>query len=81
MVDNKLCDILCGMVKHKWQEALRKSGRSSLDMSITDLVDYFKQIELLDVIEKKKSETITVDDDSNKNDQKSKSSCGDNKTN
>eukprot|EP00957_Ditylum_brightwellii_P139407 10624072-Ditylum_brightwellii.AAC.1 len=81
MVDNELCDILYRVVKHKWQEALQKTGRTSLDMSVTNLVDYFEQIELLDVIEKKKSETITVDDDSNKNDHKSKSSCGDNSTN
>eukprot|EP00957_Ditylum_brightwellii_P171882 13084896-Ditylum_brightwellii.AAC.1 len=49
-------------------------------MGITDLVDYFKQIELLDGLEKKKSETITVDDDSDKNDNKSKSSRSDNNT-
>eukprot|EP00957_Ditylum_brightwellii_P096707 7365378-Ditylum_brightwellii.AAC.1 len=81
MADDELCNILYQMVKHKWQEALRKSGCSSLDMSVTDLVDYFKQIKLLDGIEKKKSKTITVDDDSNKNDHKSKSSCDDNNTN
>eukprot|EP00957_Ditylum_brightwellii_P113611 8662045-Ditylum_brightwellii.AAC.1 len=81
MADNELCDILYWMVKHKWQEALRKSGRLSSDMSVTDLVDYFEQIELLDVIKKKKSETITVDDNSNKNEHKSKSSYGDNNTN
>eukprot|EP00957_Ditylum_brightwellii_P033755 2558204-Ditylum_brightwellii.AAC.1 len=81
MADNKLCDILYQMVKHKWHEALQKSGRLSLEMSITDLVDYFEQIELLDVIDKKNSKTITVDDDSDENDNKSKSSCGDNNTN
>eukprot|EP00957_Ditylum_brightwellii_P112864 8605337-Ditylum_brightwellii.AAC.1 len=62
------------MVKHEWREALRKSGRPSSEMSVTDLVDYFKQIELLGGLEKKKPETITVDDDSNENDNKSKSS-------
>eukprot|EP00957_Ditylum_brightwellii_P094567 7202575-Ditylum_brightwellii.AAC.1 len=74
MGDDKLCDILYRMVKHEWREALRKSGRSSSEMSVTDLVDYFKQIELLDCIDKKKSEAITVNDDSNENDNKSKSS-------
>eukprot|EP00957_Ditylum_brightwellii_P012806 967789-Ditylum_brightwellii.AAC.1 len=48
MADNKLCDILYQMVKHEWHEALRKSGRSFSKMSVTDLVDYFEQIELLD---------------------------------
>eukprot|EP00957_Ditylum_brightwellii_P052872 4008734-Ditylum_brightwellii.AAC.2 len=81
MADAELCNILYRMDKHEWHEALRKSGRSSLDMSVTNLVDYFKQIELLDVIDKKKSETIMVDDDSNENNQKSKSSRGDNNTN
>eukprot|EP00957_Ditylum_brightwellii_P045066 3418185-Ditylum_brightwellii.AAC.1 len=41
---------------------------------VTDLVDYSEQIELLDCIGKKKSEAITVDDNSDKNDNKSKSS-------
>eukprot|EP00957_Ditylum_brightwellii_P165549 12603365-Ditylum_brightwellii.AAC.1 len=81
MGDNKLCDILYRMVKHEWRKALRKSGRCSSEMSVTDLVDYFKQIELLDCIDKKKSKAITVDDDSDKNDNKSKSSRGDNNTN
>eukprot|EP00957_Ditylum_brightwellii_P050349 3818137-Ditylum_brightwellii.AAC.1 len=81
MGDDKLCDILYRIVKHKWRKALRKSGRSSSKMSVTDLVDYFEQIELLDSLEKKKSETIMVDDDSDKNDNKSKSSCGDNNIN
>eukprot|EP00957_Ditylum_brightwellii_P171396 13048274-Ditylum_brightwellii.AAC.1 len=81
MADDKLCDILYRMVKHEWRKALRKSGRSSSEMSITDLVNYFEQIELLDVIDKKKSKTITVDDDSNKNDDKSKISRGDNNIN
>eukprot|EP00957_Ditylum_brightwellii_P031208 2365147-Ditylum_brightwellii.AAC.1 len=81
MADNELCNILYRMVKHKWRDALRKSGRSSLEMSVTDLVDYFERIDLLDVIDKKKSEAITVDDNSNKNESKSKSSCGDNNTN
>eukprot|EP00957_Ditylum_brightwellii_P203296 15334050-Ditylum_brightwellii.AAC.1 len=81
MADNELCNILYWMVKHKWQEALRKSGCLSLDMSVADLVDYFEQIQLLDVIKKKKSKTITADDDSNKNEHKSKISHGDNNTN
>jgi hypothetical protein len=81
MGTDELCDILYRMVKHEWREALWKSGRSSSEMSVTDLVDYFEQIELLDGLEKKKSETITVDDDSDENDNKSKSSRGDNNTN
>eukprot|EP00957_Ditylum_brightwellii_P116544 8889779-Ditylum_brightwellii.AAC.1 len=81
MGDDELCNILYRMVKHEWREALRKSGRSSSEMSITDLVDYFEQIGLLDGLEKKKSKTITVDGDSNENDNKSRSSCGDNNTN
>eukprot|EP00957_Ditylum_brightwellii_P028515 2152944-Ditylum_brightwellii.AAC.1 len=74
MADDKLCNILYRMVKHKWREALQKSGRSSSEMSVTDLVDYFEQIELLDCIDKKKSKAITVDDDSGKHESKSKSS-------
>eukprot|EP00957_Ditylum_brightwellii_P074450 5656717-Ditylum_brightwellii.AAC.1 len=50
-------------------------------MSVTDLVDYFEQIELLDCVDKKKSKAITVDDNSNKHESKSKSSRGDNNTN
>ena len=63
MGDDELCDILYQMVKHEWHKALRKSGRSSSEMSVTDLMDYFEQIELLDGFERKKSKTITVDDD------------------
>eukprot|EP00957_Ditylum_brightwellii_P134469 10251635-Ditylum_brightwellii.AAC.1 len=74
MADNELCNILYRMVKHKWQEALHKSGYLSSDMSVSDLVDYFEQIKLLDVLKKKKSETITIDDNSNKNEHKSRSS-------
>eukprot|EP00957_Ditylum_brightwellii_P133723 10195872-Ditylum_brightwellii.AAC.1 len=59
MADDELCSILYWMVNHKWRKALWKSGRSSLEMSVTDQVNYFEQIELLDVIDKKKSETIT----------------------
>eukprot|EP00957_Ditylum_brightwellii_P183052 13943323-Ditylum_brightwellii.AAC.1 len=81
MADNKLCNILYWMVKHKWRGALQKSGRSSLEMSVTNIVDYFEQIELLDCIDKKKSKVITVDDDSDEHESKSKSSHGDNKTN
>eukprot|EP00957_Ditylum_brightwellii_P186887 14231681-Ditylum_brightwellii.AAC.1 len=33
VADDELCDILYWMVKYKWQEALRKSGCLSLDMS------------------------------------------------
>eukprot|EP00957_Ditylum_brightwellii_P075763 5758011-Ditylum_brightwellii.AAC.1 len=72
MGDDKLCNILYQMVKHKWRKALWKLGRSSNEMSVTDLVDYFEQIELLDGLKKKKSKTITVDDDREKNDNKSK---------
>eukprot|EP00957_Ditylum_brightwellii_P202637 15331034-Ditylum_brightwellii.AAC.1 len=68
MGTDKLCNILYRMVKHKWRGALRKSGRSSSKMSVTDLV----LSRLLDGLEKKKSKTITVDDDSNKNDNKSR---------
>eukprot|EP00957_Ditylum_brightwellii_P138840 10583043-Ditylum_brightwellii.AAC.1 len=53
MADNELCDILYQMVKHKWHKALQKSGCSSLEMSAISLVDYFEQIELLDVTDKK----------------------------
>eukprot|EP00957_Ditylum_brightwellii_P096038 7316683-Ditylum_brightwellii.AAC.1 len=53
MGDNELCDILYRMVKHEWHEALWKLGRSSSEMCVTDLVDYFEQIELLDGLEKK----------------------------
>eukprot|EP00957_Ditylum_brightwellii_P057390 4351441-Ditylum_brightwellii.AAC.1 len=81
MLDGELCDILYRMVKHDWSGALRKSGRSSLEMSVTGLVDYFEQIELLDVIDKKESETITFNDDSNEHDNKLKSSRSDNNTN
>eukprot|EP00957_Ditylum_brightwellii_P098970 7539281-Ditylum_brightwellii.AAC.1 len=53
MADDELCDILYWMVKHDWRDALSKSGRSSSEMSVTNLVNYFEQIELLDVIDKK----------------------------
>eukprot|EP00957_Ditylum_brightwellii_P109027 8316972-Ditylum_brightwellii.AAC.1 len=81
MADNKLYDILYRMVKQEWRKALRKSGCLSLEMSVTDQVDYFEQIKLLDIIDKKKSKAIMVDDNSDKNDNKSKSSHGDNNTN
>eukprot|EP00957_Ditylum_brightwellii_P002356 180811-Ditylum_brightwellii.AAC.1 len=81
MADNKLCDILYWMVKHEWREDLRKSGGSSSEMSVTNPVDYFEQIELLDCIDKKNSEAITVDDNSDKHESKSKSSRGYNNTN
>eukprot|EP00957_Ditylum_brightwellii_P176662 13455693-Ditylum_brightwellii.AAC.1 len=48
LADNKLCNILYQLVKHEWRKALRKSARSSSEMRVTDLVDYFEQIELLD---------------------------------
>eukprot|EP00957_Ditylum_brightwellii_P167313 12737099-Ditylum_brightwellii.AAC.1 len=48
MADDELCNILYRMVKHEWCEDLRKSGCSASEMSVTDLVDYFEQIELLD---------------------------------
>eukprot|EP00957_Ditylum_brightwellii_P045305 3434260-Ditylum_brightwellii.AAC.1 len=80
MADNELCNILYRMVKYEWREALQKSGRSSLEMSVTNLVDCFEQIELLDCIDKKTSEAITVDDDSDEHESKS-SSRGDNNTN
>eukprot|EP00957_Ditylum_brightwellii_P040132 3037274-Ditylum_brightwellii.AAC.1 len=53
MADGELCDILYQMVKHKWCKALQKSGCSSSEMSVTNIVNYFEQIELLDVIDKK----------------------------
>eukprot|EP00957_Ditylum_brightwellii_P190901 14536147-Ditylum_brightwellii.AAC.1 len=53
MSDDKLCNILYRMVKHKSRDALWKSERSSSEMSVTDPVDYFEQIEFLDVIDKK----------------------------
>ena len=46
-------------------------------MSMSNLVDYFEQIKLLEVIGNKKSKTIVVDDDSDKNDCKARSSQGD----
>eukprot|EP00957_Ditylum_brightwellii_P072289 5495149-Ditylum_brightwellii.AAC.1 len=53
MTDNKFCNILYCMVKHEWRDALRKSSCAPMDMSITNLVDYFKQIKLLEVVDKK----------------------------
>eukprot|EP00957_Ditylum_brightwellii_P077200 5866525-Ditylum_brightwellii.AAC.1 len=62
MVGDELCDILYQMVKHDWCDALCKLGRNPSDMNLQDLMDYFEQIELLEVV-KQKSDTIIVDDD------------------
>eukprot|EP00957_Ditylum_brightwellii_P182685 13915226-Ditylum_brightwellii.AAC.1 len=58
------------MVKHDWCDALHNSGRNPSNMNLQDLMDYFKQIELLKVI-KQKFKTIVVDDN---NDEQKKSS-------
>eukprot|EP00957_Ditylum_brightwellii_P001329 104281-Ditylum_brightwellii.AAC.1 len=52
------------MVKHNWHEALRKSGRTASNMTVMELEEYFKQIELLDNLKQKELETTVVDDDS-----------------
>eukprot|EP00957_Ditylum_brightwellii_P097448 7421919-Ditylum_brightwellii.AAC.1 len=64
MAKDKLCNILYHMVKHNWHEALCKSGRTASNMTVIELEEYFKQIELLDNLKQKKSETIVVDDHS-----------------
>eukprot|EP00957_Ditylum_brightwellii_P024938 1885604-Ditylum_brightwellii.AAC.1 len=63
--EDELCDILYCMVKHDWRDTLRKSGRNSTNMNLQDLMDYFEQIKLLEVV-KQKSETIILDDDTDK---------------
>eukprot|EP00957_Ditylum_brightwellii_P094873 7225472-Ditylum_brightwellii.AAC.1 len=65
MADDELCNILYQMVKHDWQDVLCKSERNPTDINLQDLMDYFEQIELLKVV-KQKSETIIVDDNTNK---------------
>eukprot|EP00957_Ditylum_brightwellii_P035919 2721948-Ditylum_brightwellii.AAC.1 len=50
------------MVKHNWREALRKSGRTASNMMVMELEEYFEQIELLDSLKQKGSETNVVDD-------------------
>eukprot|EP00957_Ditylum_brightwellii_P140584 10710367-Ditylum_brightwellii.AAC.1 len=63
MAKDELCNIIYQMVKHDWHNALQKSKRTPTDLSFQDLVGYFEQIELLDVVEQK-SESIVADDDS-----------------
>eukprot|EP00957_Ditylum_brightwellii_P064341 4882953-Ditylum_brightwellii.AAC.1 len=53
MAEDKLCNILYRMVKHNWHEALRKSGRTASGMTVLELEEYFKQIELLDNLKQK----------------------------
>eukprot|EP00957_Ditylum_brightwellii_P144363 10997503-Ditylum_brightwellii.AAC.1 len=65
MADDELCNILYQMVKYDWCDALCKSGRNPSSMNLQDLTDYFKQIELLEVV-KQKSKTIVVDDNNDK---------------
>jgi hypothetical protein len=48
MAEDELCSIIYQMIKHDWQDALHKSGRTPTNLSFQDLVDYFEQIELLD---------------------------------
>eukprot|EP00957_Ditylum_brightwellii_P180932 13784658-Ditylum_brightwellii.AAC.1 len=64
MAKDDLCNILYCMVKHDWREALRKSGRTASDMTVMELEKYFEQIELLDNLKQKGSETNVVDDGS-----------------
>eukprot|EP00957_Ditylum_brightwellii_P005232 399605-Ditylum_brightwellii.AAC.1 len=64
MAEDELCNILYRMVKHKWCEALHKSSRTVNNITIMELEEYFEQIELLDNIKQKGSDTIVVDDDS-----------------
>eukprot|EP00957_Ditylum_brightwellii_P180327 13737421-Ditylum_brightwellii.AAC.1 len=64
MAKDELCNILYYMVKHKWCEALQKSGRTASNMTIMDLEENFQQMKLLDNIKQKGLDTIMVDDDS-----------------
>eukprot|EP00957_Ditylum_brightwellii_P021283 1605667-Ditylum_brightwellii.AAC.1 len=64
MAKDKLCNILYHMVEHNWCEALHKSGRTAIDMTSMELKEYFEQIELLNNLKQKGSETIVVDNDS-----------------
>eukprot|EP00957_Ditylum_brightwellii_P167180 12726409-Ditylum_brightwellii.AAC.1 len=63
--EDELCNILYQMVKHDWQNALHKLSRTPMDMSLEDLVDYFEQTKLLEVV-KQKSKTIMVNDNNDK---------------
>eukprot|EP00957_Ditylum_brightwellii_P175086 13330833-Ditylum_brightwellii.AAC.1 len=65
MADDELCNILYQMAKYDWHDALCKSGRNPSDKNLQDMMDYFEQIELLEVV-KQKSETKIVDDDTDK---------------
>eukprot|EP00957_Ditylum_brightwellii_P097429 7420619-Ditylum_brightwellii.AAC.1 len=58
MAEDKLCNILYCMVEHNWREALRKSGRTASNMTVMELEECFEQIELLDNLKQKGSETI-----------------------
>eukprot|EP00957_Ditylum_brightwellii_P016509 1240837-Ditylum_brightwellii.AAC.1 len=63
MVEDKLCNIICQMIKYDWHNDLRKSRRTHTDLSFQDLVNYFEQIKFLNGV-KQKLETVVVDDDS-----------------
>eukprot|EP00957_Ditylum_brightwellii_P161598 12303455-Ditylum_brightwellii.AAC.1 len=65
MADDELCNILYQMVKHDWRNAARKQERNISDMNLQDLMDYFKQIELLKAL-KQKSKAIIVNDGTDK---------------
>eukprot|EP00957_Ditylum_brightwellii_P082589 6279824-Ditylum_brightwellii.AAC.1 len=64
MAKDELCNIPYCMVKHNWREALRKCSRTESDITVMELEEYFEQIELLDNLNQKGSETIVVDDNS-----------------
>eukprot|EP00957_Ditylum_brightwellii_P173800 13231425-Ditylum_brightwellii.AAC.1 len=64
MSEGKLCNTLYCIVKHDWCEALRKTGRTANNMTVMELEEYSKQIELLDNLKQKGPETIVVDDNS-----------------
>eukprot|EP00957_Ditylum_brightwellii_P177915 13551735-Ditylum_brightwellii.AAC.1 len=52
-------------IKNTTARLCNVNGRNPTDMNLPDLMDYFKQIELLNIV-KQKSKTIIVDDDTNK---------------
>eukprot|EP00957_Ditylum_brightwellii_P077117 5860894-Ditylum_brightwellii.AAC.1 len=64
MTEDEFCNILYDMIKHNWHEALCKSGRAASNMTVMELEEYFKKIELLDNLKQKGSKTIVVDDNS-----------------
>eukprot|EP00957_Ditylum_brightwellii_P055300 4191369-Ditylum_brightwellii.AAC.1 len=44
IAEDKLCTIICHMIRHDWCNALHKSSRMPTDLSLKDFVDYFEQI-------------------------------------